>query len=65
MSHNRMICLYVPWFWVCVYVSGLFTLHVPKEMAGQHFEGLEMLTNLLTPKGSRSAKPLVEDTGKV
>ncbi|KAI2663783.1 hypothetical protein H4Q32_012384 [Labeo rohita] len=42
--------------------KGLFTLHVPKETAGQHFEGLEMLTSLLAPKGSRSAKPLVEDT---
>uniref|UniRef100_A0A8C1XJ38 Protein SHQ1 homolog n=1 Tax=Cyprinus carpio TaxID=7962 RepID=A0A8C1XJ38_CYPCA len=43
--------------------KGLFTLHVPKETAGQHFEGLEMLTSLLAPKGSRSAKPLMEDTG--
>uniref|UniRef100_A0A671SIJ8 Protein SHQ1 homolog n=1 Tax=Sinocyclocheilus anshuiensis TaxID=1608454 RepID=A0A671SIJ8_9TELE len=42
--------------------KGLFTLHVPKETAGEHFEGLEMLTSLLTPKGSRSAKQLVEDT---
>ncbi|XP_051986969.1 protein SHQ1 homolog isoform X2 [Xyrauchen texanus] len=42
--------------------KGVFTLHVPKETAGQHFEGLEMLTSLLAPKGSRSAKPLVEDT---
>ncbi|XP_043098092.1 protein SHQ1 homolog [Puntigrus tetrazona] len=41
--------------------KGLFTLRVPKEIAGQHFEGLEMLTSLLAPKGSRSAKPLVED----
>lgn len=42
--------------------KGVFTLHVPKETAGLHFEGLEMLTSLLAPKGSRSAKPLVEDT---
>ncbi|KAJ7998581.1 hypothetical protein DPEC_G00206390 [Dallia pectoralis] len=41
--------------------KGLFTLHVPKETSGQHFEGLQMLTSLLAPKGSRSAKPLVED----
>uniref|UniRef100_A0A8C7QLP5 Protein SHQ1 homolog n=1 Tax=Oncorhynchus mykiss TaxID=8022 RepID=A0A8C7QLP5_ONCMY len=41
--------------------KGLFTLHVPKETAGEHFEGLQMLTSLLAPKGSRSAKPLVED----
>lgn len=42
---------------------GLFTLWVPKETAGEHFEGLQMLTSLLAPKGSRSAKPLVEDLG--
>uniref|UniRef100_A0A4W6FYI4 Protein SHQ1 homolog n=1 Tax=Lates calcarifer TaxID=8187 RepID=A0A4W6FYI4_LATCA len=41
--------------------KGLFTLWVPKETAGEHFEGLQMLTSLLAPKGSRSAKPLVED----
>lgn len=45
---------------------GLFTIRVPKETTGEHFEGLQMLTSLLAPKGSRSAKPLVEDlsTGK-
>ncbi|XP_070707827.1 protein SHQ1 homolog isoform X2 [Pempheris klunzingeri] len=41
--------------------KGLFTLRVPKETAGEHFEDLNMLTRLLAPKGSRSAKPLVED----
>ncbi|XP_047440177.1 protein SHQ1 homolog [Mugil cephalus] len=41
--------------------KGLFTVRVPKETAGEHFEGLQMLTSLLAPKGSRSAKPLVED----
>ncbi|XP_041812476.1 protein SHQ1 homolog [Chelmon rostratus] len=41
--------------------KGLFNLRVPKETAGEHFEGLQMLTSLLAPKGSRSAKPLVED----
>ncbi|KAL0978649.1 hypothetical protein UPYG_G00173400 [Umbra pygmaea] len=41
--------------------KGVFTLRVPKETAGEHFEGLQMLTSLLAPKGSRSAKPLVED----
>ncbi|TRY82163.1 hypothetical protein DNTS_009470 [Danionella cerebrum] len=41
--------------------KGVFTLRVPKETPGQHFEGLEMLTSLLAPKGSRSAKPLVVD----
>uniref|UniRef100_A0A672HSW2 Protein SHQ1 homolog n=1 Tax=Salarias fasciatus TaxID=181472 RepID=A0A672HSW2_SALFA len=43
--------------------KGLFTLHVPKETSGENFEGLQMLTSLLAPKGSRSAKPLVEDLG--
>lgn len=42
-------------------VVGLFTLWVPKETAGEQFEGLQMLTSLLAPKGSCSAKPLVED----
>ncbi|XP_053172198.1 protein SHQ1 homolog isoform X2 [Scomber japonicus] len=32
-----------------------------KETAGEHFEGLQMLTSLLAPKGARSAKPLVEE----
>lgn len=43
------------------FALGLFTLQVPKETPGEHFEGLQMLTSLLAPKGSRSAKPLVED----
>ncbi|KAJ8409240.1 hypothetical protein AAFF_G00234380 [Aldrovandia affinis] len=41
--------------------KGLLTLRIPKETPGQHFEGLQMLTSLLAPKGSRSAKSLVED----
>ncbi|KAF6732315.1 SHQ1-like protein [Oryzias melastigma] len=41
--------------------KGLFTLRIPKETAGEHFQGLQMLTSLLAQKGSRSAKPLVED----
>ncbi|XP_059186060.1 protein SHQ1 homolog [Centropristis striata] len=41
--------------------KGLFTVRVPKETAGEHFEGLQMLTSLLAPQGSRSAKPLIED----
>lgn len=44
-----------------MYLSGLFTLRIPKETAGENFEGLQLLTSLLAPKGSRSAKPLVED----
>ncbi|XP_032404871.1 protein SHQ1 homolog isoform X1 [Xiphophorus hellerii] len=41
--------------------KGVFTLKAPKETRGEHFGGLQMLTSLLAPKGSRSAKPLVED----
>ncbi|KAM9409231.1 protein SHQ1 homolog [Pholidichthys leucotaenia] len=41
--------------------KGLFTVLVPKETAGEHFKGLQMLTSLLAPKGSRSAKPVVEE----
>ncbi|XP_075871808.1 protein SHQ1 homolog [Nelusetta ayraudi] len=41
--------------------KGLFTVRIPKETAGEDFEGLQLLTSLLAPKGSRSAKPLVED----
>ncbi|XP_041650908.1 protein SHQ1 homolog isoform X2 [Cheilinus undulatus] len=40
--------------------SGIFFVQVPKETPGEHFEGLQLLTQLLAPKGSRSAKPLVE-----
>ncbi|XP_065811042.1 protein SHQ1 homolog [Labrus bergylta] len=40
--------------------KGLFIVWVPKETPGEHFEGLQMLTSLLAPKGSRSAKPLIE-----
>ncbi|MEQ2212285.1 hypothetical protein XENOCAPTIV_028744 [Xenoophorus captivus] len=46
---------------LCYVAVGVFTLKVPKETPGEHFEGLQMLTSLLAPKGSRSAKPLVED----
>nr|XP_057939108.1 protein SHQ1 homolog [Doryrhamphus excisus]XP_057939119.1 protein SHQ1 homolog [Doryrhamphus excisus]XP_057939129.1 protein SHQ1 homolog [Doryrhamphus excisus] len=41
--------------------KGLFTVQIPKETLGEHFEGLQMLTSLLAPKGCRSAKPLLED----
>ncbi|XP_034551773.1 protein SHQ1 homolog [Notolabrus celidotus] len=40
--------------------KGLFTVQLPKETSGEHFEGLQMLTSLLAPNGSRSAKPFVE-----
>ncbi|CAL9704431.1 unnamed protein product [Knipowitschia caucasica] len=41
--------------------KGLFTLKVAKETPGEHFEGLDLLTSLLTPKGSQSVKPLIEE----
>ncbi|XP_062977988.1 protein SHQ1 homolog [Elgaria multicarinata webbii] len=41
--------------------TGMFTVHLPKEIPGEMFEGLDMLTALLAPKKSRSAKPLVEE----
>ncbi|KAM6413641.1 protein SHQ1 homolog [Rhynochetos jubatus] len=41
--------------------KGTFTICLPKEIPGQYFEGLDMLTSLLAPKKSRSAKPLVEE----
>ncbi|XP_077430190.1 protein SHQ1 homolog [Vanacampus margaritifer] len=41
--------------------KGVFTVQIPKETAGEHFEGLQMLTSLLAPRGSRSAKPLLEE----
>ncbi|XP_051010952.1 protein SHQ1 homolog [Acomys russatus] len=43
--------------------KGIFTIRLPKETPGQHFEGLNMLTALLAPRKSRSAKPLVEEIG--
>ncbi|XP_039189448.1 protein SHQ1 homolog isoform X1 [Crotalus tigris] len=43
--------------------SGMFTIHLPKETPGEKFDGLDMLTALLAPKKSRSAKPLVEEMG--
>ncbi|XP_029639621.1 protein SHQ1 homolog isoform X1 [Octopus sinensis] len=45
----------------CTYNDGKFSLQIPKKVAGEMFEGLEMLTKLLTPKGKYSAKsPLIE-----
>uniref|UniRef100_A0A8C5R386 Protein SHQ1 homolog n=1 Tax=Leptobrachium leishanense TaxID=445787 RepID=A0A8C5R386_9ANUR len=41
--------------------KGVFTICVPKETPEQHFEGLDLLTSLLAPRGTRSCKPLVEE----
>ncbi|XP_025053771.1 protein SHQ1 homolog isoform X2 [Alligator sinensis] len=43
--------------------KGIFTIQLPKEIPGQYFDGLDMLTALLAPKKARSAKPLVEEIG--
>ncbi|XP_069592576.1 protein SHQ1 homolog isoform X2 [Ranitomeya imitator] len=43
--------------------DGVFTLQVPKETPGQQFEGLNLLTSLLAPKGARTCKPLIEEMG--
>ncbi|XP_007500156.1 protein SHQ1 homolog isoform X2 [Monodelphis domestica] len=43
--------------------KGIFTLRLSKETPGQHFEGLNMLTALLAPRKSRTAKSLVEVLG--
>ncbi|XP_020023903.2 protein SHQ1 homolog [Castor canadensis] len=43
--------------------KGIFTIRLPKETPGQHFEGLNMLTALLAPRKPRMAKPLVEEIG--
>ncbi|KAM4650969.1 protein SHQ1 homolog [Discoglossus pictus] len=43
--------------------KGSFTIRVPKETPGQSFEGLNLLTSLLAPKGKRSAKPLIDEIG--
>ncbi|XP_072928491.1 protein SHQ1 homolog isoform X1 [Hemitrygon akajei] len=43
--------------------AGIFTIKVPKQTPEEYFEGLDMLTALLAPRGSRSAKPLVEELG--
>ncbi|MEE6502476.1 hypothetical protein FKM82_004531 [Ascaphus truei] len=42
---------------------GIFTVRTPKETPGQHFEGLDLLTSLLAPKGTRSSRSLVEEIG--
>lgn len=46
-----------------IYLLGIFTIRLPKETPGQHFEGLNMLTALLAPRKPRTAKPLVEEIG--
>lgn len=41
--------------------KGSYTIKVPKETKGQQFEGLDMITKLLTPKGQTTAQsPMIE-----
>lgn len=41
--------------------KGSFVIKVPKQVPGEEFDGLDMITKLLTPKGQTSAKqPLIE-----
>nr|XP_022299523.1 protein SHQ1 homolog isoform X3 [Crassostrea virginica] len=40
--------------------KGVFTIVVPKETPGEVFEGLDMLTSLLTPKSQKLKKPVIE-----
>ncbi|KAL4226388.1 Hsp90 cochaperone shq1 [Mactra antiquata] len=41
--------------------KGIFTVLVPKETSGEHFEGLDMLTKLLAPqKKTKDVSPLIE-----
>lgn len=40
--------------------TGIFTIVVPKESPGETFEGLDMLTSLLTPKSQKLKKPVIE-----
>ncbi|XP_038045317.1 protein SHQ1 homolog [Patiria miniata] len=45
--------------------TGSFEVNLPKETPGELFQGLDMLTLLLAPKGQRSAEqPGIEVTGK-
>ncbi|GAB1598247.1 protein SHQ1 homolog isoform X1 [Argonauta hians] len=45
----------------CTYNDGKFSVQFPKKTVREHFEGLDMITKLLTPKGNYSAKsPLIE-----
>ena len=41
-----------------------FVVKCPKVVEGEHFLGLEMLTQLLTPKGDTSMKNIVEELNR-
>ena len=44
--------------------SSSFIVKCPKKVAGEHFSGLDMLTDLLTPKGEKELKQKIEVIGE-
>ncbi|XP_006819470.1 protein SHQ1 homolog [Saccoglossus kowalevskii] len=45
--------------------TGYFNIRIPKENPGENFDGLDMLTKLLAPKGKTSAaQPLIQVVGE-
>lgn len=49
----------------CTYNEGAFSLKFSKKVHGKFFDGLDMLTSLLTPKGKTHAKaPVIEVISK-
>lgn len=49
----------------CTYEEGKFSLKFTKKNYAEFFQGLEMITSLLTPKGEKTAKlPLIEVISK-
>ena len=51
----------ITWFKLSfTWQTGVFTIVVPKETPGEVFEGLDMLTSLLTPKSQKLKKPVIE-----
>lgn len=47
-------------------IVGSFTVTVPKETPGELFEGLDMITKLLTNKGQTTGQsPLIEVLSKL
>ena len=43
--------------------SNSFVVKCPKKNEGEHFSGLDMLTDLLTPKGEKEIKNKIEIIG--
>ena len=43
--------------------AGEFTIRAKKATAGEHFAGLDLVTELLRPPGRGTTRPLVEVVG--